>query len=200
MQSIQQGIENKIIINSKGLYSYVLIQFYSNITCQSFYAVFQDLTPTLPFTTVNINEVGPDGVVNWLNGEVQLNPTGGWTLTIYTQASALNTDPYNAEYLTEIEAIVLPVEDCEQVYTPSNSCADGVVIINDQNGDLIETVTVPSGQTETTVVQQGIGTIVINFNDTPVDTATASPYDVYLVNTLGHPIGQEDGISIIIQG
>jgi len=69
MQSIQQGIENKIIINSKGLYSYLLIQFYSNSTCQSFNAIFQDLTPTLPFTTGNINEVGPDGVVHWLNGE-----------------------------------------------------------------------------------------------------------------------------------
>lgn len=155
MQSIQQGIENKIIINSKGLYSYVLIQFYSNITCQSFYAVFQDLTLTLTFTTVNINEVGPDGVVDWLAGEVQLNPTGGWTLTIYTQANATNTDPYNAEYLTEIEAIVLPVEDCEQNYSPSNSCADGVLIIKDQNGDIVETVQVPSGQTSETEVNTG---------------------------------------------
>lgn len=199
MQSIQQGIENKIIINSKGLYSYLLIQFYSNITCQSFNAIFQDLTPTLPFTTVNINEVGPDGVVDWLNGEVQLNPTGGWTLTIYNQASAVNTDPYNADYLTEIQAIVLPVEDCEQVYSPSNSCADGVVIINDQNGDLIETVTVPSGQTEITVVETGIGDIEVQFNDIPVATINTSPFQIYLINTLGEQFGEVNGIEVTLE-
>jgi len=65
----------------------------------------------------------------------------------------------------------------------------------DQNGDLVSNV----ASAQIVTIDTGFS-VVINFNDTPVDTATASPYDVYLVNTLGDPIGQEDGITIAIQG
>lgn len=98
---------------------YFLITFTNCFTQASFSALFEEIAGETSYYTINIEEVGKDGTIDYVNGKVKLSPAGSWELVVYAQTSSTNLEPSLADENLGSYDLIVAIPDICVVYPPS---------------------------------------------------------------------------------
>lgn len=97
---------------------YFLITFTNPFTTASFNALFHEIPGESSYYTINIEEVGRNGTIDYVNGKVKLSPAGSWELVVYAQTSSTNLDPALADENLGSYDLIVSIPDVCIVYPP----------------------------------------------------------------------------------
>jgi len=116
MTILQDSLNDMIFYKSSGLTNpYYLVRLVNRITAKEF--VFLDQSAVAcPFISLQLNEVGKDGVEDPLNASIKVD-TGSYDIYLYDQLSSTNLDyTLTNSLLYEGEAYVYSDEDLDRTF------------------------------------------------------------------------------------
>lgn len=118
--NVRQAQDNFIPLNveTSVLNPYFLITFTNPYTNASFNALFSVVDSDVSYYTINIEEVGSSGTVDYSNGKVQLSPAGSWEIIVYAQSSSTNLDPGASDETVGSYDLIVAVPDVCVSYPP----------------------------------------------------------------------------------
>jgi len=106
---------NKIRDSFETTYPNILVQFSNTYTCNTFTAIFTDQRGCAP-VQLNIEEVC-ESDTDPLNGLINFDYTGQWSVRVYAQTSATNLDINLSDEFIGSRDLIVYLNDCDSCKT-----------------------------------------------------------------------------------
>lgn len=199
MYTIRQDSENKLLLENKGDYDFLLIVFtYSYFEV---FGIFENSGGAGCDYLINIIEVGPDETAEPENGKIKISPRTTWKAKVYGQNDNVNLAPENADFLYD-ETFQVKGDVCVK-YPPSPAIPDAQVIITDDQEppNILADETIKAGEVkEIDIIPllRPIDVIVRYSNGLIINTFENEPAGVDLdLTTIAFPPFEQEMIDII---